>query len=258
MINLSWGGYQNGAIPASAMSPIDSAGHVLESAAAARFLAMQAAMLHDLGRTISVAPGSDSAFRTVAQQQADYRLYQQGGNVAAIPGTSNHGWGRAVDITGYESSTAVWNWLLAHAAEYGFSWATGQASGERWHWESLTPPGTVVADVSSTPLATPTTEQDYTMTQGAFYRLNDGEPALGNLVAGTILHQESPGEPLLPITYEEWLGWSSNKNTYTSLTTQQLQSLLHVVGLYDTDGNKRRVPAVAGRASFGGFSVYLA
>jgi hypothetical protein len=153
MINLAWGGYPNGHIPDSAMSPIDSQGHRLEHVAAAQFLAMQAAMLRDLGRTISVAPGDDSAFRTIAQQQADYASYMHGGNVAAYPGTSNHGYGRAVDITGYESSAAVWSWLLAHAGAYGYSWATGQASGERWHWESLnTPSATATAAAHSNAL----------------------------------------------------------------------------------------------------------
>ncbi|MCU1418725.1 MAG: peptidase and DD-carboxypeptidase VanY/endolysin [Schumannella sp.] len=150
MLNLAWGGYQNGAIPDTAMSPIDSRGHRLEHVAATQFLALQAAMLHDLGRTIAVAPGADSSFRTVAQQQADYQLYLRGGNVAAVPGTSNHGWGRAVDITGYEVHGDVWAWLLAHAGEYGYSHVTGAASGERWHWECTTPPGTTIAGGNAT------------------------------------------------------------------------------------------------------------
>jgi hypothetical protein len=160
MLNLAWGGYRNGYIPDAAMSPIDSQGHRLESTAAAEFLAMQAAMLRDLGRTISVAPGDDSAFRTIAQQQVDYNLYLQGGNVASAPGLSNHGWGRAVDITGYEVHDDVWAWLLAHAGEYGYSHATGALSGERWHWESTSTPGTTTASAGSTPLPTTYVEED--------------------------------------------------------------------------------------------------
>jgi hypothetical protein len=154
MINLSWGGYTNGALPDTVLAPIDDQGHKLERAAAAKFLAMQAAMLHDLGRTINVAPGADSAFRTLAQQQADYDLYvNHNGNVAAYPGTSNHGWGRAVDITGYEVRADVWQWLLSNAGTYGFSWQTGQASGERWHWESLNTPGAVTpASTTAAPI----------------------------------------------------------------------------------------------------------
>jgi hypothetical protein len=154
MLNLSWGGYRNGYIPDSAMSPIDSQGHRLEHVAAAQFLAMQAAMLRDLGRTITVAPGADSAFRTIAQQQADYNLYMQGGNVASAPGLSNHGWGRAVDITGYEVHDDVWNWLLTHAGDYGYSHVTGAASGERWHWESTNAPS-ATASLNATLIAPP-------------------------------------------------------------------------------------------------------
>jgi D-alanyl-D-alanine dipeptidase len=58
--------------------------------------------------------------------------------VAAVPGTSNHGWGLAVDV-GVELDAdpaaeplpaATLNWLLAHALSYGFSWET---QSEPWH-----------------------------------------------------------------------------------------------------------------------------
>jgi hypothetical protein len=181
MLDLSWGGYRNGYIPDSAMSPIDSQGHRLESTAAAEFLAMQAAMLRDLGRTISVAPGDDSAFRTIAQQQVDYDLYMQGGNVASAPGLSNHGWGRAVDITGYEVHDDVWNWLLTHAAAYGYSHATGALSGERWHWECTTTPGTVAVGGNATPL---TPEIKEAIMVGSIYlvqRIADGDATLNGM-----------------------------------------------------------------------------
>lgn len=57
---------------------------------------------------------------------------------AAVPGTSNHGWGLAVDACellangaslGIASSRA-WTWLLTHAHEYGFSW---EVQTEPWH-----------------------------------------------------------------------------------------------------------------------------
>ena len=68
---------------------------------------------------------------------------------AAAPGTSNHGWALAGDIAHYYIP-AVWSWLLAHADEFGFSWATGKASGERWHWEYV---GTLsLASLGITPL----------------------------------------------------------------------------------------------------------
>lgn len=48
--------------------------------------------------------------------------------VAAVPGTSNHGRGLAVDLAG--ASGARLDWLLAHAATYGWSW---ELDSEPWH-----------------------------------------------------------------------------------------------------------------------------
>jgi hypothetical protein len=63
---------------------------------------------------------------------------------AAVPGTSNHGWGLAVDSAwdkdlsdglGPDDATAItshpgWQWLLANAERYGFSW---ELQSEPWH-----------------------------------------------------------------------------------------------------------------------------
>ena len=63
---------------------------------------------------------------------------------AAVPGTSKHGLGRAVDFEDrlgeltFESPGYVW--LTAHAAEFGFfhppSVAQGTPGEEAWHWEA--------------------------------------------------------------------------------------------------------------------------
>lgn len=58
------------------------------------------------------------------------------GAAAAIPGTSNHGWGRAVDITdmgGFGNSR--YRALSALAGYYGWSNSAGRSIGEYWHWE---------------------------------------------------------------------------------------------------------------------------
>lgn len=54
-------------------------------------------------------------------------LYKNGG-LAAVPGTSNHGWGSALDL---DLTTAASDWLKANAATYGFS----TIPREPWHWE---------------------------------------------------------------------------------------------------------------------------
>lgn len=172
MINLAWGGHTNGSIDTALLVDVTGRGDYLEPTAAARWLALSAACLRATGVLLTAAPGS-SANRPVSIQETfytAYRKYLAGGPyapVAAVPGTSNHGWARAIDITGYEGNTAwasprtgkrysvnitVWNWLQAHAAEYGYDWATGDSSGEPWHWESLTTPGTTVAGGGGTPI----------------------------------------------------------------------------------------------------------
>ena len=62
----------------------------------------------------------------------------------AKPGTSNHGWGRAIDFTSNGRSTldcndAAFTWLNANASRFGWvhpGWARcGQSTMEPWHWE---------------------------------------------------------------------------------------------------------------------------
>lgn len=168
MINLAWGGHTNGAIDTSLLVDVTGRGDYMEPTAAADWVALSTACLRATGVLLTAAPGS-SANRPLGIQNefyAAYRRYLAGGPyapVAAVPGTSNHGWARAIDITGYEGNSLwisprtgnryyvnlpVWNWLQAHAAEYGYDWATGDSSGEAWHWESLTTPGTTTAGVN--------------------------------------------------------------------------------------------------------------
>lgn len=47
---------------------------------------------------------------------------------AARPGTSNHGWGRAIDI----SPENVQKWIKKNGSKYGWCW--GEAEGEPWHF----------------------------------------------------------------------------------------------------------------------------
>ena len=59
--------------------------------------------------------------------------------MAAVPGTSNHGWGLAVDFAeelngkpGVESvSPKFVKWMIKNAATYGFS---AELQSEPWHW----------------------------------------------------------------------------------------------------------------------------
>jgi LAS superfamily LD-carboxypeptidase LdcB len=54
-------------------------------------------------------------------------LYSQGG-LAATPGTSNHGWGLAVDL---DLNPAAQQWMRDNGWRYGFVEDTPR---EPWHW----------------------------------------------------------------------------------------------------------------------------
>lgn len=58
----------------------------------------------------------------------------KGWTVAAIPGTSMHGWGLAIDFGGAIQSSAIdmHRWLAANAPRFGWEW-TGRDFGEPWH-----------------------------------------------------------------------------------------------------------------------------
>ena len=85
---------------------------------------------------------------------------------AARPGTSNHGWGKAVDLATADGpltsfAAPAYGWLRAHAGRYGWNhpgWARPGGGGcpEPWHWEwvgdggTLGPPPRVGAMVATT------------------------------------------------------------------------------------------------------------
>lgn len=129
----AWGGYSNGQIPLSELTQVG--GYYFRNDAAQAMVALRAAYASALGRTLIINDG----YRDLAGQQQAWNDYQNGGNLAAPPGTSNHGWAIAVDFGGevYSSSSSTGHqWLQAHAETYGWWWA-GQyfSQVENWHWE---------------------------------------------------------------------------------------------------------------------------
>jgi cell wall-associated NlpC family hydrolase len=130
----AWGGYPNGLIPPSAMCPLGSAGHTLRCDAAAAYRAMSSAFAGAFGTPICIT----DSYRTYSSQ---VRLYGQKPALAAVPGTSNHGWGLAVDLCGgiERFGTPQYAWMKANAGRFGFlhpDWAEpGNGREEPWHWE---------------------------------------------------------------------------------------------------------------------------
>jgi cell wall-associated NlpC family hydrolase len=130
----AWGGYPNGLIPPSAMCPLGVGGHSLRCDAAAAYRAMSAAFAATFGTPICIT----DSYRTYASQ---VRLYGQKPALAAVPGTSNHGWGLAVDLCGgiERFGTAQYSWMKANSGRFGYlhpDWAEpGRGREEPWHWE---------------------------------------------------------------------------------------------------------------------------
>lgn len=120
---------QNGRLPLSSLTRITGGG-MLQPAAAAAYEKMVAEARKD-GITWTVT----DSYRTYEEQVDLARrkgLYSEGG-LAARPGTSNHGWGTALDLGGGANSrgTTQNNWLQTNAHRFGFQ----TIPREPWHWE---------------------------------------------------------------------------------------------------------------------------
>jgi hypothetical protein len=117
--------YGNGKIPASALRPVGNTGHKLWAPAADSLSALMA----DAKRA-GVNIGITDSYRPYAEQVDLAKrkgLYSQGG-LAAKPGTSDHGWGMAVDL---DLDSKAQAWMRANAGKYGFVEDTPR---EPWHW----------------------------------------------------------------------------------------------------------------------------
>lgn len=113
---------ENGRLPASSLRPIAGEGQ-LAAAAAAAWNALAQRVYRETGVKIA-SNGSLSTYRTYQQQ-----VYMKGvyGSNAATPGTSNHGWGLAVDTDDHEI-------VNRYGAPYGWQKAWSDASWEPWHF----------------------------------------------------------------------------------------------------------------------------
>ncbi len=118
-------GFSNGRIPLDALAPIPG-GEFLWAPAGQSFTQLMEAAAHD-GVTIGIT----DAYRPYEDQVRladELGLYSHGG-LAAVPGTSQHGWGRAVDLQLDDNALA---WMRANAGRFGFHETVPR---EPWHWE---------------------------------------------------------------------------------------------------------------------------
>jgi D-alanyl-D-alanine carboxypeptidase len=117
--------YGNGRIPENALQRVGATGHRLWAPAATSLDALMRAARQD-----GVNIGITDSYRPFAEQVDLARrkgLYARGG-LAAKPGTSEHGWGLAVDL---DLDARAQSWMRANAARFGFAATTPR---EPWHW----------------------------------------------------------------------------------------------------------------------------
>ncbi len=128
-------GFANGQIPVEVLCPLwGTSGHILRADAAAAFNALSRKYAETFRAPICVTDSYRDYPSQVAVRAAKPTL-------AAVPGTSNHGWGVALDLCdGVQVfGSRQHEWLRQHAMAYGWfhpSWAqAGGSKPEAWHWE---------------------------------------------------------------------------------------------------------------------------
>jgi len=159
-------GKSNGRLPTEMLTHVGPRGD-LHHLAARAFVALRAAA-SEVGLPLTYTYGG--TYRSYVEQEALFRSrYSPTGTgggcknwngtqwckkssnlaTAATPGTSNHGWGLAIDTAfdtdpsdglGPDDAAAItghpqWPWLLANAARFGFSW---ELQSEPWHIRYVT------------------------------------------------------------------------------------------------------------------------
>jgi hypothetical protein len=127
----------NGFLPSSALCPLaGAAGHRLRADAAADFARLTAASLAERGTALCVT----DSYRSYAAQ---VDVFARKPRLAAVPGTSRHGFGVALDLgCGVERfDTDAHRWMQANGPRFGWvhpAWAEPDGSmPEPWHWEHV-------------------------------------------------------------------------------------------------------------------------
>ncbi|WP_251152700.1 D-alanyl-D-alanine carboxypeptidase family protein [Cellulosimicrobium sp. Marseille-Q4280] len=127
--------YENGRIPANVLCDLSFApGQSLRCDAAEQLEALAAEFEKAFGYALRIT----DSYRPYEDQ---VRLKAIKPYLAAVPGTSQHGWGLAIDVGGNVPSgtSAEYVWMRTHAPDYGWdnpSWARPNGSKpEPWHFE---------------------------------------------------------------------------------------------------------------------------
>lgn len=124
-------GYGKGQIDVSQTVKIGNA--YLRKDAGQAFMQMAQAYKAATGKSLAITEG----WRSYDRQVKLYNDYRSGrGNLAAKPGTSDHGRGTSVDMRGMGAiGSPSFNWLRQNAKKFGYDWTGGTFSQiEAWHW----------------------------------------------------------------------------------------------------------------------------
>lgn len=150
---------QNGQLPTSLLAKIDDSRY-LEVLAASQWLKLVRYTEKTYGWTPTLSPGV-TAYRSLENQIKVLKMYydntyrsgmtlangglrlwdgkvwyrKPGAATAATPGTSNHGWGKAVDVSGLGNfGSTKYDQFKEAANRHGFTNTEGSKINEPWHW----------------------------------------------------------------------------------------------------------------------------
>ncbi|MGL5856922.1 MAG: M15 family metallopeptidase [Angustibacter sp.] len=125
--------FANGQIPESELCALPFAsGHMLRADAAVRLIRLNQVYRGVFGDDLCIT----DSYRSL---QSQYSLAARKPGLAARPGTSEHGWGLAIDLCGavIQGNTRERAWFLANAPDFGWEWPDWARSSkyEPWHFE---------------------------------------------------------------------------------------------------------------------------
>lgn len=224
-------GFSNGRIPAAFLASVGN-GQVMEPHAAAQLNAALADMHAHGFPDVYVLEGYRS-YDTQVQLRDGYLAGRPGFNVAAIPGTSNHGDGRAADLAGdgmdeWDSAAQAY-WQSIEAA-YGYSSAQGRSDGEAWHKVCTT----WLDNITNTITPKRAVDEETEM----FYKAKD---AAGGIIGAGWTYKQFGNGPMVPITNLESVALSAAGTPVAEYDGNDVLLLCAVYGLAEyqvlPDGN---------------------
>ena len=168
---------QNGKLPLSLLATIPGTNKTIRASLLPQTVALREAFRRKFGKSLSIT----SAYRTYASQTSlfqdrfttnysnsakiDKRYWagktwwrKKGKGSSATPGTSNHGWGLAIDFGSNVNvgGSAEHSWMVKNAPSYGWNWPKQFRKApyyEPWHFEGTvkaTYPGKMTSEKVNT------------------------------------------------------------------------------------------------------------